>query len=332
MKKIIFLMSIVFILSWYANWQSFSHFPATEISHKNRTVNWYNIISYEWRATSSRLKINLNEIEDIVKNIWNIWFLKYSYYWRNEFYNIYDNNLNLRNLWERKLNYPIIAFSYENNFIMLIPRENLNNSQINVIKNEYISGNFSVIKYWNNWYILKQKTNRNPERYFYYEEYFSTLKTLSRLNLVNFQLWQNPFRRYSLRNFSNSFIQVEIINNWKLNWIIMDLYRRLEISQPGSVVYWQEYYRDELMMINIVSLYYSVRNYKNTMWWIPNDIWAMHPNFLDITNFNKYYHNVSYIKTNNLCYEAWFIPKSNEFKNKFKNEIINWYWISKNCY
>ncbi len=319
------------VFAWNVN---FDHFPATNITHNIKTHNWYNVLSYRWDAISAKKNINLNELRPLIQQRWYFWFMKYSYYWRYELLDTKDKNINLSRLWRKKLNYPMVGITQGDKFLLFIPSWNLSDSQIETIWQNYESENkkFKIRKYPSNWYILSQTAPRNPIRTFEYQEYFDTLKDLSWLHLVNFQVWQNPYWEYDIANFSDKFIQVEIIQNWQLRGIILDLLRttqRVIVEEPQQ----PDYYRhDKHIMEEMKSLYYNIREYKKSKHWLPQDLWSLYPNFLDITRINRYYHTLMSQKTSNLCFKVWFQPKSIDFNQKYSSEIQDWYWTTEFCY
>ena len=335
MKKTIISLaiSLIYLWIWYSQTYNFSHFPAWNLSYWETSSNWFSVLQYRWNSSLDKTNVSISEIENVIRNIWEIWFMKYSYYWRNEFRNKHDNNIDLRNLDREKLEYPVLAITNRNNFIIFIHSNNLSNNQKNIIWNRYQSEKWFIInKYWNNWYILRQTSASESQRVYYYKDYFKTLKDLRWDSLANFQVWQNPYQNYRISDFSDNILQVWIVQNWQLRWLILDLQKRMPWIEQWWSKYWQEFQRDESIMKKIVDLYYNVRNYRRTMWGLPQDLWSLHPNFIDITRFNRYYHDLKFERTNNLCYKAWFKPKSEDFKRLFSQEINWWYWETEVCY
>lgn len=335
-KIFFYIFTVLSIFFWFTNsiFYKFSHFPANNFEFEEFYEKNYNILKYSWNTNgSSNKKINLSDIQDVINSFPYIWYMQYTYYQRYWFENTKDNNLDLTNLHRTKLNYPIFSIAYEKNYISFISINNLNDQQINTIWEKYQFESWSIIsKYLDDWFIIRQNSPKDVSYVYEYEKYFDILQKFIEKNLVNYQIWQNPFWYHEINDFSDNIIQIWTLKNNKLNWIILDLKKNMPWILVSVEKYWQNYLRDEIMMQNIQNLYFNVKKYKETMWWLPQDLWSLNPNFLDITSFNDYYHKLKFTKESNLCYSAWFIPKSNDFKRLFSFEIKWEYWMSYVCY
>lgn len=332
MLKKIFLIILVLIFSfWYWFWSNytFTHYPLQNSNWKSKKSK-IPFILYSWTANLNNNKINIKDIKTLLNRDSYFKYFQFSYYWKNTFIKIFDKNIDLWYLDELRLNYPIIAYYIRTDLTFIIPQALIKNQYQKIIWNLYSSDKLYIEKF--NWfYFVKFKLSKKYWYSYDTSKYVKLLESLNKnINLLHFQIWQNPFNPSKIENMWNNLLQVEIVKNKnKVKWVIFSM---------DSIYQWfkqtkfsQNYYKDSelyyklLDLIDVIKIYY----YYNSA--IPNDIWKLDPTYYDVTSLNLYWHTIFYKKIDLFCYEVWFTPFSKEFINLNSSYIKNWEFVSKFC-
>ncbi len=334
MKKIILLAALIFLGITFGKAYNFTTYPAKNIWKSSTQVENYEAIVFQGENISPRDNVlNISEVVPFLEKLWEFWFLKYWYHWENTFSEINDDYLDLSNLDNKKLSYPIIWFSYWKNALFFVHQKNLTSYQRNEIEEEYAGSWFRIIQYTNDLYIISKATDDLPEYRFLTSEYLPLLKNYKNPNLLNFQLWENPLNPYDLNDFQPSFLQLEIVRNSELRWFILGLKPIPSTPTTWGKRFWQEFHRDEETLHDLLWLYESVADFRRTFGWLPEDLNSLHPRYLDITAFNRYHRETMYEKEEPFCFRVGFKPQSQDFKRLFSFEINeDWFWETKFCF
>lgn len=334
-KKIVTVLIIMSVLIWFTHglFYDFQNFPV--INKKVNTYKkWdYKILKYTWVATIAWYKLKLNDIEKIMKPDWYFKFLKYSYYWKDTFFLIKDNNIDLSYLDNSKLVIPIISYYIWNELRFIVFNWLLTPEDQDIIWDHYKADKFSIQTYKKR-YVITYKTKVEVKNIYDYKKYYNTMVTLAQNDsVVNFQVWQNPLKNYLIEWYWDDLIQLEVIKDGKLTWMILSMpIKKANNIIPSWTDFWPNYQKDKEITEQLLRLYEPIKFYYQYNWYIPTDLWSLYPVFMDITALNIYDHKLYYEPINKFCWNVWFKPISDMYVNNHSREMNNkWYWYVNMC-
>lgn len=336
-KFMVVLIGSILVSTSFAWYFDFSHSPISDLKIINKELsNWNRAIWYSWKTSQYINKVPLSDINTFFSTLWYFKFFKYSHFWtQGSFDDLRNEDLDFSDLAWKKLRYPIVWAYLWDYVVLFIYKESLTPYQKKVIWNYYNYDWLEVQKY-KNWY--KTKIMVYDSYFFTYDfpKYYKMLTTLNKsLSVLNFQVWQNPLDKYNVEWFSDDVMQLEVKIWSTLRWILASM--NSDEDDTGTIVsntiqYGEDYQKDVEMMDSLTDLYDSVKYYYKITWRLPEDLWSMQPNFIDITALNQYNHQINYERVNVHCYKIWFKPFSSSFKRIYSSQVSKtWYWYSNSC-
>lgn len=339
MFKKLFFVAVLWIFFFkgfsLALYYDFSHYP-TKYTEKITPYikNWYEYLKYDWDADFHPRICDLSIPLKYLENIGYFKFLKFWYYWEDALWRIKDEKIDLDYLQDRKLFYPILWVYTKDYILIFIHERQIKYEDRKRIWYNYVSEDLRIQKEWR-WYITSLYTTKKTWGFNYDSSKYVNLleKLYEYYDLITFQMWQNPYNRYDIQGYTDNFLQVELFSYGELRGIIISLKKMFSLSvDPTEWDYWESYKQDEWIMNKLLYLRDNIESYYIMMWWIPDNITSLSPNFLDISSLNKYSHELLYQRKNSSCYKIWFKPKSFWFKKYFWYEInSDGFWTESFC-
>ncbi len=324
-KKIIILISVSIISIWYTFADYFTTFPWLGFSSYYKTNNNHKTIKYQKNSINyNNLDFSNYPFSTITKSkldlSWKSCFYRSSYYWKNTFKNIRNNNINLSYLDSHKLNKKIIWFEYYWTLVYFVHKNLIKKYDQKIIWDKYLSSKFNIVKK-ENYYMIATKKNASCRSYYSINELINIDKSVSYNKILTLQVGNNPYDKYSFKknSLNNYFLQLEFIKNKKLKGYIIWLFKLNELY-PYPTYYNKDYYKDIGMKWKLLGLINSVESYYEDMWGLPDSINSMYPNWV-WDEFIGHSYDVKYEIIDEECFKVSFKPKNYKFKEIYKFEM-----------
>ena len=305
---------------------NFFHWPSLgKVNVKGGKFRWYKYLYYSWKIKQFKFKkIDYSLIFSKLKSIKYLSFFRFSYFNKWIFSNFKDKKFDFSYLDWKKLKYPVVTVWVNNNLIVFVPSGLLKEQDKDKLWDRYTSLSwFRIVKYKNFYIFIKD--NVNFDFLFDIRKYINVLSKLQwrQYKIITLQIWQNPFSKVKIDNFSKDILWIELVKDNKLVWLIIDF-----IKEVNIFLYSEDFFKDVEMSKKIIGLFDKIVSFYKMMWAVPQDLWSLFPNYLDITTFNPYWYKLEYKVVGLRQVEICFRPKSQEFKSLYWFELKNWYW----CY
>lgn len=334
-KKITFAIILILSSIGCAFADDFTTFPGSNYSDAYKTINNHKAVKYKKESVSySTINFTTHAYNTVrtagVDLSWETCFYRSSHYWKDTFENIKNEDIDLSYLDSHKLNKKITWFEYYGNLIYFVHEDLIEDDDQDEIGRKYLSSQFNIIKEWDYYMIATKKGNMACRTHYTIKDLLGIDKAISWYKVLTFQVGSNPYDKYKFdeEGFNTYYLQLEFIKNWDLQGFIIGLFNLEDLNPYQTHHYGKTFDKDNEMRGKMLDLIWSVESYYEDMWWLPNTINSMYPNWV---SYEFIWHNyeVKYETIDDECFKVYFKPKSYDFRKVYGFEMNGeWRWYT----